>query len=275
MIRPSTRLAFSIALMLLAAPLFAQTAAQDDDSVLKPAEPDFTLIGLPTSLRLPRFGSAFRVTHRFVRPLKCDNCPNNLLEDFFGIDNGALIGLEFRVGVVPGGQIGIHRARDRKTIQFFGEYGITRQGEMPFEIAGLAGVEGTNNFRDEYSPTLGVILTRMFGEHGAIHIEPMWVGHTNLDGIQDPDKDNTFMIGLGARVRVRPTVYLTGEFTPRASGFKPGVNQASFALEKRAGGHMFQLNFSNSQATTPGAIARGGLSNDNWYMGFNISRKFF
>src|SRR5438874_10562421 len=28
-----------------------------------------SIIALPTSLRLPRFGSAFRVTHRFTRPL--------------------------------------------------------------------------------------------------------------------------------------------------------------------------------------------------------------
>ena len=36
----------------------------DDDTVINPAEPDFTIISLPTSLRLPEFRSAFRVTHR-------------------------------------------------------------------------------------------------------------------------------------------------------------------------------------------------------------------
>ena len=48
--------------------------AQDDDTVLQPAQPDFTLAALPTSLRLPQFKSAFRVTHRFTRPLDCDTC---------------------------------------------------------------------------------------------------------------------------------------------------------------------------------------------------------
>ena len=44
--------------------------AQDDDAAaLRLAEPDFTLIALPTSLPLPKFKSAFRVTHRFTRPL--------------------------------------------------------------------------------------------------------------------------------------------------------------------------------------------------------------
>jgi hypothetical protein len=59
------------------------------------------------------------------------------------------------------------------------------------------------------------------------------------------------------------------------SGYRPGVDHASFAIEKRVGGHMFQLNFSDSSATTLGQIARGGPAARNWYLGFNISRKFF
>ena len=53
------------------------------------------------------------------------------------------------------------------------------------------------------------------------------------------------------------------------------TDHATFAVEKRAGGHMFQLNFSNSFGNTPAQTARGGTSNDDWYLGFNISRKFF
>jgi hypothetical protein len=48
-----------------------------------------------------------------------------------------------------------------------------------------------------------------------------------------------------------------------------------FAIEKRQGGHAFQLNFSNGFGTTMGQLARGGFNNDDWYLGFNISRKFF
>ena len=74
---------------------------------------------------------------------------------------------------------------------------------------------------------------------------------------------------------VRPTVYVVGEFAPRVSGYTPGVHHGSFAIEKRAGGHTFQLNFSNSFGTTMASIARGGFRSEDWYMGFNISRKFF
>jgi hypothetical protein len=270
-IRTSTRLALALALVITASPVFAQ----DDDASLNLAEPDFTLVNLPTSLRLPVFGSAFRVTHRFVRPLKCDACADNLLEDLFGIDSGATIGLEVRFGIVPGGELVFHRARIDKTIQFLGQYGITRQNEaMPVEIAALASIEGIDNFRDEYSPAIGLILTRLFGDRGSLHVEPMFVGNSNLF---DPsiDDNSTMMLGVGSRVRVRPTVYLVGELTPRLAGYKPGTTLGSFGIEKRAGGHMFQLNFSNYFGTTLRQIAQGAVSGDQWYMGFNITRKFF
>jgi hypothetical protein len=249
--------------------------AQDDDpAVLNLAEPDFTLVALPTSLRVPFMKSAFRVTHRFTRPLKCEQCGDNLLEDFFGIDNGALIGLEYRFGIVPNGQIGIHRTSS-KTIEFFGQYSIVRQSRMPLDVSGFVSIEGTNNFKDSRSPAIGAIVSRQFTTIASVYVEPMWVNNTNTLPSAVVDDNNTFMVGLAARVRIRPTVYLVGEFTPRVTGFDPGVNHGSFAIEKRAGGHMFQLNFGNSFSTTMAQIARGGFNTDDWFMGFNLTRKFF
>ena len=51
------------------------------------------------------------------------------------------------------------------------------------------------------------------------------------------------------------------------AGYKPGTNQAVFAIEKRAGGHTFQLNFSNGIGTTRSQVARGAFNNDDWYHG--------
>ena len=38
---------------------------------------------------------------------------------------------------------------------------------------------------------------------------------------------------------------------------------------------MFQLNISNSLGTTMAAMARGASNNEDWFVGFNVSRKFF
>lgn len=259
--------------LLLGAPSAAR-AQSDDPGALKLAEPDFTLVALPTSLRLPTYGSAFRVSHRFLRPLGSGDF-GDLVSDLFGIDSGAQIGLEYRFGIIKNGQIGLHRTSD-KTIEFFGQYDIIRQGaKLPFEVSALATIDGTNNFKDSYSPGLGLIVSRTVGNNAAFYVEPLWVNNTNALPKEVVDHNSTFMIGLGTRLRIRPTVYFVAEVTPRVSGYKPGGHQGSIAIEKRAGGHAFQLNFSNNFGTTMGQIARGGSGNNDWYMGFNISRKFF
>lgn len=250
-------------------------AAQDEDpEVIPPAQPDFTLITLPTGMRVPDHKSAFRVTHRFRRALGQGDF-GDLLSDAFGLDSGAQLGLEYRYGLFRGTQLGIHRTSDR-TIQLFGEYSVFRQHPgMPVAIGVWGSIDGTNNFRDSYSPALGAVVTRLVGQYAAFYAEPIWVNNSNPDPRELVDHNDTFMLGLSARLRVRPTVYVVGEWIPRLAGYQPGVDQGSFAIEKRSGGHVFQLNFSNAFGTTMGQIARGGFNNDNWYLGFNISRKFY
>jgi hypothetical protein len=265
----------ALAIVLMSASVvFAQ---DEDDAVLKLAEPDYTLIALPTSLRLPKFKSAFRVTHRFTRPIDCDTCQTSFAADGFGIDSGAVIGLEYRFGIVPNGEIGVHRTR--KTVELFGQYGLLRQGKAPVEVSALATVEATNvgerGFDSSYSPALGAVVSRRIGDRAAFYVEPIYVNNSNPLPKQVVDHNDTFMVGLGGRVRLTPTVYVTVEASPRVSGFRPGVSHRGFAIEKRAGGHLFQLNFSDSFSTTMAQIARGGPEAKDWYMGFNISRKFF
>jgi len=261
------------AALLVPAAVRAQPPA-DDPAALKLAEPDFTLIALPTSLRLPKYRSAFRVTHRFLRPLGSGDF-GDLVSDFFGLDNGAQTSLELRFGIVPNGQVGIHRTGGNKTIEFFGQYAAVRQSAgRPVDVSALVTIEGTNNFKDSYSPAIGAIVSRTVGDVAAFYVEPIWVNNTNALPTQLADDNNTFLVGIGARVRVSPTVYLVGEAAPR-TGYKPGVTHGSFALEKRVGGHVFQLNFSNGFGTTMAQIARGGPVENDWYLGFNISRKFY
>src|SRR5687768_1689496 len=123
--------------------------APDDDPDRDPNrnQPDFTIVTLPMTLRLPRFKSAFRVTHRFTRPLGTGDF-GDLAEDLFGIDSGALIGLEYRFGLMRGLQAGILRTSDR-TIDFFAQYNVLNQSSgAPIGVGVLASIDGTNNFQD-------------------------------------------------------------------------------------------------------------------------------
>jgi hypothetical protein len=261
-----------------AAPAAPVEEEERDDAVLNRAQPDFTLINLPTGLRLPKWKSAFRVTHRFTRPLG-DGDFGDLASDFFGLDSGAIIGLEFRIGVAPGAQVGVQRTND-KTIQFLGQYDLKQQSEsFPVGLAVYGTIDGTDNFTDSYSPAIGLIVTRELGDHGAVYLEPIWVNNTNALPSELVDDNDTVLLGIGARIRIRPTVYVVGEVVPRLNGFDPGSTSTSFAVEKRVGGHAFQMVFTNSFGLTMAQVARGGIQNedgsDNWYLGFNISRKFF
>jgi 23S rRNA G2445 N2-methylase RlmL len=86
------------AAVLVLLPAMARAQAQQQESAPPPAtvdprdaadlkpslvEPDFTLINLPTTLRLPRHKSAFRLTHRFARTLRSN--VGSLASDLFGL----------------------------------------------------------------------------------------------------------------------------------------------------------------------------------------------
>lgn len=274
---PLRRLAATLTLVLSPALALAQTPApiapqhSDPDIRVDPLQPDFNLAALPTTLRMPAGKWSFRVTHRFTRPLGQGSF-GDLASDFFGFDSAAQIGLELRYGLMPGTQIGIHRTSDR-TIELFGQHNFLNERDgKPVGLDAIVAVEGANNFREHYKTTLGAVISRGLARHVELYAEPMWVANTNPF---ETGSNDTVMLGLGGRLRIRPATYLVAEITPRLGGFDPGVSQVSFGLEGRAGGHLFQLNFSNGFGTTLGQIARGGLNNNDWHIGFNIARKFF
>jgi hypothetical protein len=243
----------------------------DPDIPVDALQPDFTLVSLPTTLRVPQGKSAFRVTHRFTRALGQGDF-GDLLSDFFGFDSGAQIGLELRYGLRPGTQIGIHRTSDR-SIQLFGQHNLLNERDgRPVGLDALVTLEGADNLSEHHRSAIGLVVSKSVQRAGSVYIEPIVVVNANPFDVGD---EHTVMIGLGTRLRVTRATYLVAEVTPRIAGYDPGDHQVSFGFEGRSGGHSFQINVSNGFGTTFGQIARGGFSYDDWYIGFNISRKFF
>jgi hypothetical protein len=195
-----------------APPQAARDPLLDPDRPFRPLQPDFTIINLPTTLRMPLYKSSFRVT----------------------------------------------------------------QGDTsPVAISASAAIDGSDNFTEEFSPSIGFIVSREITNVGAVYVQPYWVGNVNIFEPVITADDNTILFALGGRFRIRPTVYLVGEFIPRLTGYDLGVSHGTFGIEKRSGGHSFQLNFSNGLGSTMSQLARGGTGGEDWYLGFNISRKFF
>jgi hypothetical protein len=271
----------------------AQTPLSPDEQALgiNLASPDFTLAALPTTLRMPSGKWAFRITHRFARPI-AGTCPDTgpkpdgcggvgaFIENFFGFDSAARTGFELRYGLMPGTQLAVHRTNDR-AIQLHAQTQLipqaTQAGTGPaFSLDVVAAIEGQNNFREDHAVSAGAILSHQMGERGAVFVHPTIVFNANPLPDALTDDNHTVMLGLGGRVRLgQSKMYLVAEAAPRLAGFKPGVDHISFAFEHRSGGHMFQINVSNALGTTLRQVALGGPDNGDWYIGFNLSRRFF
>ena len=242
------------------------------------AESDFTVVTLPTTRALPRHKGAFRLTHRFSRPLG-DGSLGNLVEDLFGFDSSAFVGFEYRFGLTSTTQVGGYRTSNR-TIQMFGQQQLLRQRDHEISLDLIGSIEGTNNFRDEYSPAFGAVISRTVATRVSVYAQPIWVGNTNNGELLHPEfgplstDESTFMVGVGGRVQIWRSLLGVGEFAPRVAGFDNGDHHATFGAEFQLGGHVFQVNFSNSLGTTLAQVAQGG-SKDDWFIGFNIARKFF
>ena len=249
----------------------ASQAGADDDAALDVLEPDFSLVNLPTTLRLPRHKGTFHLTHRFSGNLT-EGTFSDQASSLFGLDEGATIGLEYRYAIARHLQAAVHRSSFEKTVQFSGKYDAIHQGSSaPISVSGLVAIEGKDNFQERFAPSLGLVASRGIADRIALYVSPIWV-HNSAAAI-GVDRD-TLLIGLGGRARIASTVYLVGEVSPRASGYAPGQVEYGVGLEKRVGAHVFQLTFTNTFGTTFGQIARGG-SSDALYLGFNLTRKFF
>lgn len=275
------------------------TATEDLD--INEVVPDYALTALPTTLRMPAGKFAFRMTHRFSRPI-AGTCPDEgpkpdgcggigaFVENFFGFDSSSRVGLELRYGLMPGTQLALHRTNDR-AIQVMAQTQLwAHRGWVPASVratgidpAGPAigidlvgAVEGQNNFRRDHTITAGAIASYQVRDRATVYAQPMLLFNSNPLSDTATDDNHTVMLGLGGRVRLGESkMYLVAEAAPRLAGYKPGVDHISFGFEHRAGGHMFQINVSNALGSTLRQVALGGPGNGDWFLGFNLSRRFF
>ena len=240
----------------------------------RPRDIDQTLVNTFTTQPLTAGRGYFRLTHRFARDLGRGSA-GSLVDDVFGLDNGAVLGLEFRWGLTRTLQTGVHRTTLGKTLHTFGRWDALRQSEhSPVNLSALMSVEGQDNLRHDPQPGASVLLSRIQGTRLVLYASPTYVhdAHTQARRVLDDDADTVF-VGLGARARVLETVTLVLEAAPRLAGYTPDAAAWSVAVEKLTRGHVLQLNVGNTFATTPGMLARGGGDSEA-YLGFNLSRKF-
>ena len=274
--RFATSLIFDFLLIALARPVAAQTP--DPDRGVDPGQPDFTLSALPTTMRLPKNTFGFRLTHRFTRPVD-EGTVGDFFRDLFGFDSAARIGLELRYGLRPGTQVAIFRTNDR-AIQLSAQQSLLQQTEGRglgwLGLDAFVAVDGADNFTEDFATSLGAIVSHVFAKKAAIYAHPYYVWNVAEGPEVEGSPDWAMILGLGIRYRLgQSKVYLVAEAAPQLGGLKGGVDHVTFGIERRAGAHMFQFTVSNNLGTSMRQVARGGVNSGDWYVGFNLTRRFF
>src|SRR5688572_7067728 len=198
----------------------APAAAQPPDASATPPPPppevELNLINLPTTRSLERHQSYFRLTHRFARDLRRGSF-GSLAEDLFSLDNGAIIGLEYRFGLTGNLQAGVHRSLLSKTIQVFGKFDGWRQGgALPVSLSLIGSIEGLNNLQDNHQPAIAASVSRVVDDWLVLYATPAFVANTraadfltghdhDLPGVEQDEHsehEHTTFLGLGTRVRL-------------------------------------------------------------------------
>ena len=111
--------------------------------------------------------------------------------------------------------------------------------------------------------TLRITYARMLGGRAHLAVEPSEGGGGSWRFVATAKSEGFFAWLFRFRVDDRTVA----EWDPERA--------CSLGIEKRLRGHVFQLNLSNGLGTTMAEMARGASSDNDWFLGFNISRKFF
>ena len=226
----------------------------------------------------------FIILHRF-------GTLNSGAQNLFGLD-AANTRFGFEYGATDWLTLGIGRSSFQKEYDAFARVRILRQtidNRMPITLsyAGTVMVRTDDipvadtatkyYFSNRVSYCNQLLIARKFSERLSLQLTPTHL-HYNLVR-NDKDANDIFAIGIGGRVKLTKRFALTAEYFYNLPGARLDgyYNAASIGVDIETGGHVFQIQFSNSTgmsertfiAQTDNRWQDGGI-----HLGFNIARVF-
>lgn len=274
---------------------------------------DYRLVNVPTPKRVVKGSLNLYFTHRFaqpVRPLAQSD------QDLFGFDSFSVSSFGIFYGITDRLYVSAYRSPVCqpglcKTVEIgFGYHLLDERGRSPIALSTYASIEGDDNFKKFYTYNLQFMLARSVTKYVNLFFSPALHLNANLSRRFDPKPTDFFppeplalqfnqdkhgaSFGFGVNARVRPTVSLMFEYTPRV-GFKLGrvdpifdqnfrvigfehesEAEIGFGIAKDVGRHTFALTFSNTQTTTTSRYNSSNqvLEPGSFTIGFNLYRRF-
>jgi mono/diheme cytochrome c family protein len=235
----------------------------EQPKAVKAYEPaDDYLFSLPTGRRLDRHGLYLNFTHRFVYGPAFSGTGSG--DTLFGLDNFSISSFGLRFGVTD--KLSVSAYRSPSVINRPIELGLAyhfadeHQGQ-PLNVTARVSEDGQNDFSKNFTTNLELIVSRTITRRSQLYAVPtLSLGAReltskpgtlasippNLPGF------NTFSLGVGGALDIRPTVALVAEALPTlANGSELGIHRPAwaFGIQKRVRRHAFTLGFSNSPGT--------------------------
>jgi hypothetical protein len=225
----------------------------------------------------------FRISHRF-------GTIDQGFYDLFGLD-AATMRLGFEYGLTDRLMVGVGRSTYEKSYDGFVKYKILRQSKgkvnMPVTMSYFASTSintlkwpdpnRKNYFTSRLNYVHQLIVGRKLNGSTSVQITPSLV-HRNLIK-NNTVKNDVFAIGFGGRQKLNSRISLNAEyFYVLPNQISPEFkNSLSVGFDIETGGHVFQLQFTNSTpqiekgfiAETTGDWLKKGI-----HFGFNLSRVF-
>jgi mono/diheme cytochrome c family protein len=222
---------------------------------------DDLLVSLPTGKATDRHGVYVNFTHRFMDTAFTGQGKG---AELLGLDSVSISSFGLRYGVTDKLSVSVYRSPSfiERPIQLMAAYNLLDENhEAPLNLTVRVSVEGQNNFQKSFTENIETIFSRSITSHAQFYAVPTFSFNARrlepggLISSQIPDFPgvDTFSIGFGAAVDIRPTVALVAEIIPTLlNSGELGIHRPaySFGIQKKIWRHAFTLALTNSPGTT-------------------------
>ncbi len=277
--------------------MFFSLKAQDDlESLLDAEAQNTTDYAISTFLstriingqsveKMPGGGLDLRISHRFGQI-------NDGLKKFIGLDEtNSYISLEY--GINEWLMAGIGRATYFEDVNGFYKVLLLRQSKgnknIPFTLALYSAMtvnttqygnpEKNEDIISRFDYTHQVLIARKFNSNLSLQLSPTVVHRNSV--LSEEENNDLFALGIGGRYKIAKRISVNAEYfivtgnkeLDKSRYYDP----IAIGFDIQAGGHVFQLHFTNSRGITENSFI--GKTNKNFpdgdiRFGFNISQVF-
>jgi hypothetical protein len=271
-----------------------QTAAKKKD-IYEPGD-DFVYT-LPTGRRLERHGFYVNFNHRFAfNPAFSGKARGHVLA---GFDDFSISSFGIRYGVTKDMSLSIYRSPSTigRPIEMMAAYNLLDEHDgRPLNAAVRFSIDGENDFSKNFTANFEGIFSRSISHRAQFYVVPtLSLQNRRLVPpqrlLEDPVPDlpgiNTFSVGFGAAIDIRPTVAIVTEVIPTfVNGPELGIHRPAYSIgiQKRLWRHAFTFGFTNGPGTTVAqrGATRASLLNDptadkpsGLFIGFDLTRQIY